>query len=73
MVVDCVSNTIHMVGNLFKWKKIRWEINDKQVMIFTEKSIFKDKRFKGFKTHIIHKVKGYIPNQVTLLGIIFKT
>ncbi len=54
-------------------EKIRWEIHDEQVMILTKKSIFKDKRFKGFKTHIIHKVKGYIQNQVTLLGIIFKT
>jgi hypothetical protein len=54
-------------------EKIRWEIHDEQVMIFTKKSIFKDKRFKGFKTHIINKVKVYIQDQVTLLGIIFKT
>jgi len=53
-------------------EKIRWEIHDEQFMIFTKKFIFKDKGFKGFKTHIIPKVKECIQDQGTLLGIIFK-
>jgi hypothetical protein len=53
-------------------EKIRWEIHDEQFMIFTKKSTFKGKGFKGFMTHIIHKVKEYIQDQSTLLGIVFK-
>jgi len=53
----CLQHNPHG-WSLVQMEKIRWEIHDEQVMIFSKKSIFKDKRFKGFKTHIIHKVKG---------------